>query len=133
MSFFLPFYPPNSPKKEKKTPGDIIILQNCTKNHSHMLNCSRDMVRDGCNCYFSFWAIFCYFTTLTGRKINIWKKKRKNARRYHHFTHGYQKLWSNDLRFLRYGVWQTDGQMDGQMDGRSDIQRWVPQLSMKDC
>ena len=61
------------------------------------------------------------------------KKKRKSARRYHHFTHGYQKLWSNNLPFLRYGVWQTDGQMDGQMDGRSDIQRWVPQLSMKDC
>ena len=42
-----------------------------------MLNCSRDMVRDGCNCYFSFWAIFCYFTPLTGQKINIKKKKEK--------------------------------------------------------
>ena len=38
--------PPNSPKnktlkkKKKKTPGDIIILHNCTKNHDHMLYCS---------------------------------------------------------------------------------------------
>ena len=42
----LPFYPPNNLKNEnlkkmKKTPGDIIILHNCTKNHDHMLYCSR--------------------------------------------------------------------------------------------
>ena len=34
----------NSPKNEKfkiikKTPGDIIILHRCTKNHDHMLYC----------------------------------------------------------------------------------------------
>ena len=39
---FLPFYPPSSPKNEnfktmKKTPGDIIILHKCNKNHDHML------------------------------------------------------------------------------------------------
>ena len=30
------------------------------------------MMRDGCNCYFSFWAIFCPFTHLTVQKM---KKK----------------------------------------------------------
>ena len=67
------FYPPNSPKNEnfkkmKKTPGDIIILYKCTKNHDHMLYCSWDKMCDRCNCYFSFWAIFCPSTPLTSPK-----------------------------------------------------------------
>ena len=41
----LPPSPPNSPKNEnikkmKKTPGDIIILHNCTKTHDYRLYCS---------------------------------------------------------------------------------------------
>ena len=62
---FLPLLPlPNSPKNEnfktmEKTPGDIIILLKCTKNHGHMLYCSWDIVHDRCNCYFSCWGIFC--------------------------------------------------------------------------
>ena len=64
---FLPFYSPNNPKnqnfeKMKRTPGYIIILHKCAKNHDHMLYFSWDMARDRCNCYFSFWAIFCPFT-----------------------------------------------------------------------
>ena len=56
---FLPFYLPNTLKNEdikneKKNPGDIIILHECTKNHDHLLYCSRDMTHDGCNCYFHF-------------------------------------------------------------------------------
>ena len=40
-----PSPPPNSPKNEnikkmKKTPGDIIILHNCTKTHDYRLYCS---------------------------------------------------------------------------------------------
>ena len=49
-------------EKMKKTPGDIIILHKCTKNHDYMLHCSWDMMCDQCNCYFSFWATFCLFT-----------------------------------------------------------------------
>ena len=53
----------NSPKNEKfktikKTPGDIIILHRCTKNHDHMLYCLWDIVDDRCSCYFSFWLFF---------------------------------------------------------------------------
>ena len=80
---FLPFYPPNNPKNQnfeklKKTPGDIIILHKCTKNHDHMLYCSWDMARDGCNCYFSFWTIFCPFTSLKAQKIKILKKSKED-------------------------------------------------------
>ena len=64
-------------KKMKETPGDVIILQQCSKNHDHMLYCSRDMARDRCN-YFLFWAIFCPFTPLTAQKIKILKKCRKH-------------------------------------------------------
>ena len=38
--------------------GDIMILYKCTNNYDQMVYCSRDMVHDKCNCYFSFWAIF---------------------------------------------------------------------------
>ena len=72
---FFAFYPPNNLKnqnflKMKKTPGDIIILHKCTKNHNHMLYHSWDKVCDRCNCYFSFWAILP-FTPLTTQKIKI--------------------------------------------------------------
>ena len=52
------------------------------------------MARDGCNCYFSFLAILCPVTSLAAQKITVSKKKKneKNAWRYHHFTHVYQKL-----------------------------------------
>ena len=70
---------------------------------------------DRCNFHFSFWATFCPFTLLTARKIKIKKKKKeKNTWRYHHFTHVYQKLWSHNVWFLRYGVQWTNGQTDGQ-------------------
>ena len=64
-------------KKMKNTPEDIIILQQCTKNHDHMLYSSWDMVCDRYN-YFSFWAMFCPFTPVTAQKIKIKKKWKKH-------------------------------------------------------
>ena len=58
-------------KKMPKRPRDIIILQKCSKNHGHMLYCFRDMARYECNCYFSFWDIFCSFTPLNSPKNEI--------------------------------------------------------------
>ena len=58
-----------------------------------------------CNFYFSFWAIFCPFTTLTAWKKKI-SKKWKNAWGYNQFTQVYQKSWSHAILFLRYGTWQ---------------------------
>ena len=82
FGLFFALLSPNSPKnqnfeKMKKMPGDIIILHKCVKNHDHMLYCSWDMACDRCNCYFSFWAIFCPFTPLTAQKIKILKKWKK--------------------------------------------------------
>ena len=55
-AIFWPFTPLTARKmkisKMKKTPGDIIIVHKCTKNHDHPLYCSTDMAREGCNCYF---------------------------------------------------------------------------------
>ena len=86
----------------KKAPGDIIILHDNTKNHDHMHYCFWDMACDGCNCYFSFWAIFCPFTPLTVQKMKIKKKKKK--KKHHHFTEVYQKSWSYTILFLRHDV-----------------------------
>ena len=81
-TIFCPFTPLTARKmkisqKWKKIPGYVIILHKCTKNYDHMVYCSWDMVRDRCNCYSSFWAIFCPFTPLTAQKIKISKKKKQ--------------------------------------------------------
>ena len=41
------------------------------------------------------------------KKLKKKKKKKKNWR-YHHFTHMYQNLLSDDLWFLRYRTWQME-------------------------
>ena len=110
-------------KKWKKTPGDIIILHKCTKTHDHTLYCSWDMAGDGCKCCFSFCAIFSPSLRNSPKKENF-KKNEKNTWRYHHFTCVYQKLWLDNVQFLRYGAQQADGQTDG----KSDVKRWVPHL-----
>ena len=48
-------------------------------------------------------------------------KNEKKTWRYHHITHFDQNLWSDDVRFLRYGTRQTDGQTDRWSEGKSDI------------
>ena len=53
---------------------------------------------------------------------------KKNTWRYHQFTHVYQKLWLDDVRFLRYGARQTDRRTDR----KSDILRYVPNIKIKD-
>ena len=65
-SIFCTFTPLTAWKKKlsktcKKTPGDIIILHKCTKNHDHRLYCSWDMARDRCNCYFFILGYFLPF------------------------------------------------------------------------
>ena len=62
-------------EKLKKTPGDIIILHRCTKNHDNIPYCSLDMVRNACHFYFLFRAIFCPFTSLTAEKSKLTKVK----------------------------------------------------------
>ena len=102
-------------KNENKFVGDIIMLHMCTKNHDHML-CSWDMARDTCNCYFSYWAIFCPFISLTAHKITCVPKV---MNRWYTFS----EIWpAIDGR--------TDRQTNGWTDGKSDIKRWVSHLKI---
>ena len=68
------------------------------------------------------------FALLQPKKLKFQKNEKKNSWTYHHFTHMYQKLWLDDVLFLRYGVRRTDRQTDGRTDGKSDIYRWVSYL-----
>ena len=84
---FLSFYPSMDPEnqnfgKMKKTPEDIIILQMCTINDSHMMYGSWNMEHNRQKSL-SFWTVLPPFTLLTTEKIKILK--------YYHFTHVYHK------------------------------------------
>ena len=109
---------PFTPIKTKKNQNfEKYHFTQCTKNHDHMLQCSWDMVCDGCNCYFSFWAFFALLPLSPQQpKKSQFNKNEKNTWRYHHFTHLFQKLWSIDIQFLRYGAQQMDRPADGQME-----------------
>ena len=120
LDHFLPFHNPKNPKnqnfeKMQKTVGDIVILPMRTKNHDHMLYCFWDMVCDRCNCYFSFWDIFCPFNPLTNRKMKMSKKWKKSLEISSFYTS------APKIMIICYAVpaiWCT---MDGQMDRKSDI------------
>ena len=59
-----------------------------------MLHCSWYIVHNRCNCYFSFWTVFCPFTQLTAPKNRNFNKMKKDTWRYHHLTQVYQQSWS---------------------------------------
>ena len=72
----------NFGKKKKKTPGDIIILQKCTKNYNH-INGSWDTEKKMAGVhnrhnFLSFWTIFCSLAPLTPHKIKILEKRKNN-------------------------------------------------------
>ena len=127
-AIFLHFYPPNSPKnqnfkKVKKTTGDLVILQTCIKNHDCMLYCSWDMVRDKCNCYFLFWAIFPLPPPITAPKNKMKKKWKKKMPGDIIILH----ICTKNYNQMMYSSWdmvqdrRTGRQMDGQADRKSDI------------
>ena len=106
---FFPFNPSNSPKNQNfgktEKPEDIIVLHMCDKNYDHMMRIFWDMVCERFNCYFSFWTVFYPFTTLTAQKTNF--EKMKKAPEDIIILHMCTKIfWSDDVQFLRYGVWQ---------------------------
>ena len=106
-------------EKMKKIPGDTIILHKCTKNNDHieLLFCSWDMARDGCNFYFSFWAIFCRFTAITTQRIKITKKFKQTSRDIiisQLCTKNYRHMMDGSWCMVQYG-W-TERQIDGRTD-----------------
>ena len=62
----------------------------------------------------SHFGPFLPFNLTNNPKNQNFKTNEKNSWRYHHFTHVYQKLGSDDVQFLRYDAEQADGQTDGQ-------------------
>ena len=88
------FYLASSPKCEnfktmKKTPGDVIILHKCTKNHDHMPICSWDIWHvTYIIVVFHFFGNFFPFTPNSPKTQNFKKMKRKPWR-YCHFTYMY--------------------------------------------
>ena len=86
--------PPNTPKNErlKKWKKKLEISSFNTSIPKIMIICFtflRHMAHYRCNCYFSFWAIFCPFTPLTAQKLKV-SINEKTTWGYHHFTHVYQ-------------------------------------------
>ena len=73
------------------------------------------MVHDRSNCYFSFWAIFCPFTSVTAQKTEIKKKKKKKHPEISSFYICVPKII---IRWCTVPeIWcTTDGQTDGQTD-----------------
>ena len=120
FELFFALLPPKQPekskfkKKAKKTPGDIIILQQCTKNHDHMLYCSGDMPRDRCN-YFSFGPFFPFLPPYQSEKSKLKKNKKRLEISSFYIC----------VRFLRYGARQTDRQTDGK-----GTYRWVSHVKI---
>ena len=57
---------------------------------------------------------FLPFYPLIAQKTKILKNWKKCLEKCHHFTYVYQKLWSDEVRFLRYGEQQTEGWTDRQ-------------------
>ena len=137
LGHFLPFYPTNNPKnqnfeKMKKTPGDIIILHTCIKNHDQCYTIPEiwhmtDVI------YISYFGPFsAILPPKSPKKQNFKKWKKKNTWRYYHFTNVYQKLWSHDVRFLRYGVGWMNGPKDGQKNWHVEIGRRTEKLTCRD-
>ena len=84
-AIFCPFNPPNKTenqnfgKNEKKVDGDIIILHQSNKNHDHMLYCSWDMVRDGCNYFFIFGYFLPFYPLNSPKNQNLKKMKKRSG------------------------------------------------------
>ena len=77
----------------KKIAGDIIILHMSAKSQTY---------------FFVILSLFLpFYSPLTTWKIKFWKTE-KSIWRCHHFTHVFQKSWSYDVCFLRYGAQQAE-------------------------
>ena len=68
----------NISKKKKKSPGDIIILHKCTKNHDHMIICYTVLeIWHMTHLIVFHFGNFFPFTPLTAQKNKISKKWKK--------------------------------------------------------
>ena len=102
---FCPFSPlTNQNFNIEKTPGDIIILHNCTINDNHLMYGSWDKEHNRYN-FLSFWTVFCTFAPYGPRKSKKFLKWKKHLKTLSIYRHKWQ---SYDVWFLRYGVQQRE-------------------------
>ena len=85
-------------------------------NYDNMIYGSWDMECDRQN--FLFISGFFALLLPNDLKNQSFEKMKKKAWRYLHLRQVYQKLWSHDVRFLRYGARWTDGQKDRRTEER---------------
>ena len=107
LGYFLPFYPPNSPKNKN------------LKKHLEISSFYTSVPKIMIICY-TILKIWCvkdvivvfhsghFFTLLPPQQPKKWKfqKSETTGWRYHHFTQEYQKSWLHAILFLRYGTWR---------------------------
>ena len=126
----------------EKTPGDIIILHKCIKNHDHMLHSFWDIMYIGCF-FFQFGLFFALLHPQTPfllpapandpknqKFLKIWKKPPWDIIIWHMCTK------NND--HVMYGSWDmvwTDSWTDGRTDGRKKwhIEVGAPTNSNRNC
>ena len=82
-AIFCLFTPLDNPKNQnfsntKKAPEDIMILHKCTKNHDYLLYFSWHVACEGCDYYFS---IFALLHALQLKKLKLRKKNNKKTPR----------------------------------------------------
>ena len=82
-------------------------------------------MRDGCNSYFLFWAIFCPFTPLTTKNIKILKKMKKTPGDIilNRCTENNDYMMYGSLNMVWTDGWTdgwTDERMGSQIDGQTD-------------
>ena len=112
---FGPFFPllPNNLKNQnfdklKKTPGNIIILQKCTKIMIICYTIPEIWHVTDVIVIFHFGLFFALLRPLTALNIKI-SKKWKTSLDIPSFYTCVPKLWLDEVRFLRNGARQTDG------------------------
>ena len=104
LGHFLPFYPTKNQK--------IKILKNW-KTYLEISSFYTSALKMMIICYTvpEIWPVtdvICIFHFEVQPKESKFYKNEKKPWRYHHFTYVYQKLWSHNVQFLRYGAQPMD-------------------------
>ena len=122
MGHFLLFYPHNSPKNQnfEKMRKQLEI--------SPFYICVPKIMIRWCTVP-EKWCVTDIIVFLILGYQNF--EKNKKSTRGYHFASVYQKLWSDGVWFLRYGVRQMDGQTNRQTDSQKKWHLEVPHLKRK--
>ena len=116
LDCFLLFYPPNNPKNQNfekwKKRLEIPLFYTCVPQMT-IIWCKVPEIWSVTYRIFSHFGLYfalLFSNNLEHQKFLKWKKTLGDK----HFWYVYQKLWSHDVWFLRYGAGQMDSLTDGQ-------------------